>query len=118
MRRNQTGMALAGMVLSCAAWQVLAGDRFFPAAAAQVAGTRDAVTLSQADNSRTGSQPSSARASNLPGQAAAPEVAPSLPVPDVGPDASAQDWLNAARAELAVGRTGAAQEIVPPNGLT
>lgn len=100
------------MVLSCAAWQAFAGDSVFPAAAAQVAGTQDGVTLSQLDNGRTGSQPSSDRASNIAGAAAAPEVAPSLPVPDVGPNASAQDWLNAARAALALGHTGAAQEAM------
>ncbi len=112
MRRNQTDMVLAGMVLSCVAWQVLAGGSFIPAAAAQVAGTQDAVTLSQSDTGRTGSQPSSDRASNIAGAAAAPEVAPSLPVPNVGPNASAQDWLNAARAALALGQTGKAQEAM------
>lgn len=112
MRRNQTGMVLAGTVLSFAAWQLLAGGGLFPAAEAQIAATQDGVTLAQSDSFHTGSQPLSERASNLPGQAAAPEVAPSLPVPDVGPDASAQDWLNAARAALALGHTGAAQEAM------
>jgi hypothetical protein len=54
--------------------------------------------------------PTTSSASNiLPSDTASP-IAPALPSPDLGPGASPEDFLKAARAALATGRTGEAQE--------
>ena len=59
-----------------------------------------------------GSQPASDQASNTGADQPASTVAPSLPEPDVGQNAPAQDYLHAARAALATGRTGEAQQAL------
>lgn len=60
----------------------------------------------------TGSEPYSRATSNTSGQANRPEVAPSLPTPMVPENADAVAFLHAARAALARGQTGRAQEAL------
>jgi hypothetical protein len=59
-----------------------------------------------------GSQPVSTKASNTGADQPASTVAPSLPSPNVGSNASARDYLHAARIALATGSTGEAQQAL------
>jgi hypothetical protein len=56
------------------------------------------------------SMPMSNRASNIAPSDTRSEIAPNLPSPQLGPDASPADYLRAAQASLAAGRTGEAQQ--------
>ena len=56
------------------------------------------------------SLPTSTRASNNVPADTRSVIAPTLPAPPVGPNASARDYLAAARASLVAGQTGQAQE--------
>ena len=58
------------------------------------------------------SYPLSPNASNIEGSGAHSTIAPTLPTPSVGENATAQELLVAARAALAAGRTGEAQEAM------
>ena len=58
------------------------------------------------------SLPMSNKASNTPGSTGHGRLAPNLPSPPLGPDATAADFLHAARAALAAGRTGEAQQAL------
>jgi len=51
-------------------------------------------------------------ASNITPQDTRSEIAPNLPSPELGPNASARDYLVAARNALAGGRTGEAQQAM------
>jgi hypothetical protein len=62
------------------------------------------------DGLGTGRDPVSTRASNITPNDSRSAIAPALPVPQVGPDASPGAYLHAARAALAAGRTGEAQQ--------
>jgi hypothetical protein len=56
------------------------------------------------------SMPMSNHASNIDTSNTRSPIAPNLPSPQLGPDASAADYLHAAQASLAAGRTGEAQQ--------
>ena len=56
------------------------------------------------------SLPMSNKASNTPGAPIRSTIAPNLPSPPLGPNASPADYLHAARAALAAGKTGEAQQ--------
>ncbi|MBS0562598.1 MAG: hypothetical protein JSR21_21325 [Proteobacteria bacterium] len=58
------------------------------------------------------SEPSSNKASNIDSQDSRSSLAPALPEPDVGPNAGPEAYLRAARAALATGRTGEAQQAM------
>lgn len=75
--------------------------------------TAGAQTMPTApDALQGGSQPASDQASNTGADQPASTIAPSLPAPDVGLNATAQDYLHAARTALATGRTGEAQQAL------
>jgi hypothetical protein len=57
-------------------------------------------------------EPYSQRASNLPGMPIHSEIAPALPSVDLGPNATATDYLEAARSALAADQTGRAQSAL------
>lgn len=57
-------------------------------------------------------EPYSQRASNLPGMPIHSEIAPALPSVDLGPNATATDYLQAARSALAANQTGRAQSAL------
>jgi len=57
-------------------------------------------------------EPTSNKASNITAQDSKSAVAPALPSPDLGPDAGPDAYLRAARAALATGRTGEAQQAM------
>ena len=75
------------------------------------------------------SEPSSSRASNITPRDTKSSIAPTLPAPDLGMDASATEYVRAARASLMAGKTGQAQQalemaetrlldrVVPPGGM-
>jgi hypothetical protein len=56
--------------------------------------------------------PTSNNASNIVGSDTTSPIAPALPSPDLGPGASPDAFLHAARAALATGRTGEAQQAL------
>jgi hypothetical protein len=56
--------------------------------------------------------PTSDRASNIAGSDTSSTIAPALPSPDVSPGSSPDAFLHAARAALATGRTGEAQQAL------
>lgn len=58
------------------------------------------------------SLPRSNRASNIGGADSRTVIAPNLPSPDLGPNAGPGDYLHAARAALATGHTGEAQQAL------
>jgi hypothetical protein len=56
--------------------------------------------------------PLSHRASNIDQQDTRSQIAPNLPSPDLGPNAGPVEYLRAAQAALATGRTGETQEAL------
>ena len=99
--------------------------------------TLPSPTMSTVDGARPGhavgvgaSEPSSTRASNISSSNSKSTIAPTLPSPDVGIDASPFEYLRSARAALAAGQTGRAQQalemaetrvlarVVPPGQMT
>jgi hypothetical protein len=56
--------------------------------------------------------PTSSQASNIDAQDSKSTIAPALPSPDLGPGASPEEFLRAARAALATGQTGKAQQAL------
>ena len=59
-----------------------------------------------------GQNPTSDRASNITGSDTSSPIAPALPSPDLEPGSSPEAFLHAARAALATGRTGEAQQAL------
>ncbi len=104
MRTTRAGIALAGVTLAC----LLAGSVVGAQAQSETAQSE----MAQSDAGHPGSQPSSERASNTGADSGAPQVAPALPVPSLGADATAEDFLRAARIALVRGQTGEAQEAM------
>jgi hypothetical protein len=110
----ETAMSLpvASRVLAPAAMLLLlAGPALAPALAqnspATATGARPGNVIGTGE-----SLPRSNKASNTPGGPIRSEVAPNLPSPALGPDAGPADYLQAARAALATGKTGEAQQAL------
>jgi hypothetical protein len=98
--------------------------RYVTIAAAALFGMSAGAALAQpapgfdpATGARPGHQPGvgislplSNSASNITPANTRSVIAPTLPTPPVGPNATARDYLQAARASLAAGQTGATQQ--------
>ena len=107
MRRGQMLRALVYLMAANAA-----SGGWTDTAFAQAPASQSPRMTSQPETGSSGSEPSSLRASNTGGDPDAPQIAPSLPLPPVDPNASAEEFLHAARSAIARGRTGEAQEAL------
>ena len=105
-------------------WRVVAGLMFLATAAvAQPAMPQTPQGAPPGVNSETGARPGneigtgqslplSSNAGNIGPQDTQSVIAPNLPSPDVGENASAHDYLTAARAALLLNRSGEAQQAL------